>query len=166
MPKLIKNGEWEKNDPWVILRGDAVTETDLSQGAYVIPFEHYEKLTADNALDQAAIGVWVSGESEAAQLQPHLETLPIVCIEFPTFMDGRGFSLARALREHYDYTGELRAIGSFLQDQMFYLTRCGFNAFEIPDEFNLDSVKSSLQAFTVKYQAAIDEPQPLFRRRN
>jgi len=45
----------------------------------------------------------------------------VIAIAFPKFGDGRGFSTARLLRDRYDYTGELRAIGDVFRDQFFFM---------------------------------------------
>ena len=109
----------------------------------------------------------------AVQLEPgetpdplfeHLAEIPLVAINFPLFMDGRGFSYARELRER-GYNGELRACGQFLRDQMTYLHRVGFDAFQMADESGLEEALASLEDFSEHYQASIDQPLPLFRRR-
>jgi len=99
-----------------------------------------------------------------APLFEHLRAIPLVAINFPVFTDGRGFSYGRELRER-GFTGELRASGHFIRDQMTYLARCGFDAFQLADESVLDEALASLQDFSEHYQAAIDQPLPLFRRR-
>lgn len=99
-----------------------------------------------------------------APLLDHLDELSLVMVNFPTFMDGRGFSYGRELRER-GYRGELRAVGNFMRDQLTYLSRCGFNAFQMEDERQLEDALSSLADFSEAYQASIDRPQPLFRRR-
>jgi uncharacterized protein (DUF934 family) len=99
-----------------------------------------------------------------APLLDHLDELVLVVINFPVFTDGRGFSYARELRER-GYRGELRASGNFIRDQLTYLQRCGFNAFRMADEEQLASALDSLADFSESYQAAPDQPLPLFRRR-
>ncbi len=94
----------------------------------------------------------------------NLEQIELIVINFPAFTDGRGFSYARHLRER-GYRGELRAGGHFIRDQLTYLRRCGFDAFQMADEPDLEAVLESLSDFTEFYQAADDQPLPLFRRR-
>jgi uncharacterized protein (DUF934 family) len=52
-------------------------------------------------------------------------------VEFAKSGEGRGFSQARMLRERYGYEGELRARGALGRDQLFFLARCGFDAFDL-----------------------------------
>jgi uncharacterized protein (DUF934 family) len=117
------------------------------------------------ACDQKATRAVVLEPGETlAPLLEHLQDLTLVMVNFPTFTDGRGFSYGRELRER-GYTGELRAVGNFLLDQLTYLSRCGFNAFEMADESQHEEALARLADFTEAYQASIDRPQPLFRRR-
>jgi uncharacterized protein (DUF934 family) len=111
--------------------------------------------------------------TQAVQLEPgeaplplfeHLGSIPLIAINFPAFMDGRGFSYARELRER-GFGGELRATGAFIRDQMAYMARCGFDAFQMDDETQLEEALSSLADFSEFYQASADQPLPLFRRR-
>lgn len=94
----------------------------------------------------------------------HIDEIPLVLVNFPTFTDGRGFSYGRELRQR-GYKGELRAVGAFIRDQLTYLSRCGFNAFQMDDESQLEDALASLKDFNEYYQASIDQPLPLFRRR-
>ena len=77
----------------------------------------------------------------------------------------RGFSIARLLRERYDYQGEIRAIGNIIRDQLYLLQRCGFNGFELEAGIDLTEAAKSLQDFSDAYQVAVDQPVPLFKRR-
>ena len=113
--------------------------------------------------DQAAINI--TADTDLNSLELDIKNTPLITIEFPVFMDGRAFSLARTLREHFDYTGELRAIGNFIPDQLHYLSRCGFNSFVLADDIEESVIKECLAAFSEHYQAAADDPQPLFRKR-
>ncbi len=94
-----------------------------------------------------------------------LNELSVVAIDFPQFTDGRGYSIARLLRERYGYKGELRAVGEVLRDNLFYLSRCGFDSFALTDQTDLEGAIDYLSAFSDGYQASVERPQPLFRRR-
>jgi uncharacterized protein (DUF934 family) len=142
MPKIIKQGA-------VV---DAGTETILALDDWL-------------ALeDKSHSAVVLQPDQPPAPLLDNLGDLQLIAIAFPNFMDGRGFSYARELRER-GYTGELRASGSFIRDQLHYLARCGFDAFAFDDDSNLEAACASLSDFDEHYQAAIDQPLPLFRRR-
>lgn len=158
--KVIKHGAVLDND-WQLLR--EVPEAGLPDGQVIVPLaywqEHREPLRA-----RGAVGVWLSSDQPPAALADDLELLPLIAIDFPLFTDGRGFSYGRTLREHYGYRGEVRAIGQFLRDQLYYLSRCGFDAFAI-ETAEPEAALTSLKDFSDGYQASIDQPQPWFRRR-
>ena len=88
-----------------------------------------------------------------------------ISINFPKFSDGRGYSAARLLRERYDYTGELRAVGDVLIDQLFFMKRCGFDTFALRDDQEVDVALAAFGTFSVCYQNDVADQRPLFRRR-
>ena len=87
----------------------------------------------------APIGVIWPNSRGVAELVPYLDRLALVALVFPSFRDGRGYSQARLLRERYDFRGELRATGDVLRDQFLFLTRAGFDAFEVKKEADADA---------------------------
>lgn len=86
-------------------------------------------------------------------------------VNFPSLADGRGYSIARLLRERYGYGGELRAVGDVQRDQLLYLARCGFNAFLLRKHEDADDALAAFGELSESYQASAAQPQPLFRRR-
>ncbi len=74
-------------------------------------------------------------------------------IEFPNFTDGRGYSIARQLRSRLGWTGEIRAVGDILVDQLNYLARCGFDRFALREDQSLEAAQRALRAFSASYQA-------------
>jgi uncharacterized protein (DUF934 family) len=111
-----------------------------------------------------AVGVRIASDKLPSDV-PDLGKLALVAVEFPKFTDGRGYSVGRMLRDRHGFTGELRAVGWVLRDQLFYLERCGFNAFEMKPGKPLESGLEAFKEFTVTYQAAADDPRPFYRRR-
>jgi uncharacterized protein (DUF934 family) len=164
MPKLTKIGE-RVEDNWQVLPKDAVLDTaQLADGNWLVPIKLYNANSAALA-QQTNLGVWLDSDDEAAEVAEISGRLPVIGVNFPVFTDGRGFSIGRTIRERYKFPGELRAIGNFMQDQLCYLKRCGFDAFVVSDEANVASMAQSLRDFSDFYQAAVDQPTPLFRRR-
>ncbi|MFD2189978.1 DUF934 domain-containing protein [Pistricoccus aurantiacus] len=90
---------------------------------------------------------------------------PVIAIDFPAFTDGRGYTLARQLRERYGYRGEIRAVGDVLIDQLFYMHRCGFDAFLLREDQVVEDALNAQHTFSLSYQISIDTPEPLFLRR-
>ena len=162
MPKLVKDNQIATDD-WNLVE---VIEnlSELSAGKNIVPLSFW--LENVNTLSgNTDVGVWLNGDEDVSLLADYVNQLALIAIRFPVFMDGRGFSSARILRERYLFSGELRAIGNFIRDQLAYLQRCGFNAFSLSDEIDPQGALKSLNDFSEYYQSAVDQPQPLFRRR-
>nr|WP_255371528.1 DUF934 domain-containing protein [Cupriavidus sp. YR651] len=73
-------------------------------------------------------GVWVTTDLDASQLERVLDHVELVVVEFPRSRDGRGFTLARLLRERHHYQGDIRAAGPLLPDQFSVLLECGYTS--------------------------------------
>ena len=86
-------------------------------------------------------------------------------MNFPKFGDGRGYSIARLLRERYGFKGELRATGDVLHDHLFFMEQCGFDAFALREDQNPQEALSVFDTFSDGYQTSVLRPVPLFRRR-
>jgi uncharacterized protein (DUF934 family) len=163
MPKLIKDRELV-DDAWALLR-DAVALGDVpAEGPVIVPLalwrEHRDALSA-----RGSVGVWLAPSDDADALAADVSRLPLIAVDFPQFTDGRGYSTARLLREKHRFAGELRAIGDVLRDQLYYLQACGFNAFAVRADRDAAQALSGLDDFSDNYQATVNRPLPLFRRR-
>ena len=123
-------------------------------------------VTVDSFLDQTnAAAVRIEPGDDARELIPHLERLALVEVNFPAFGDGRGYSSARILREA-GYEGELRAVGDVLVDQLAYMRRCGFDAFEPDQQLDMDDVKAAFERWPEVYQKAADTRTPIWAKRH
>jgi uncharacterized protein (DUF934 family) len=111
------------------------------------------------------IGVWLDSDQTADLIAADLPEMELIALNFPGFMDGRSYSTAVVLRRHYGYTGEIRAIGDVLRDQLFFMKRCGFTTFDLKDSVKLEDAQRAFGDFSGSYASTIEEPQPLFRRR-
>ncbi len=111
------------------------------------------------------VGVWLEANEDPALIADDLAQFGVVAVNFPQFTDGRGYSIARLLRERYGWRGELRAVGDVLRDQLFYLARCGFDAFALRADQDPASALTAFDDFSDAYQASVERPLPLFRRR-
>lgn len=166
MQKLIKDGAIVENT-WELIakpEGDAA-EVAVPAGQVIVPLSVW---VAQKAQLQARkdVGVWLDSDEIAEDIGEEANNFPVIGVNFPGFMDGRAFSTARILRERYGFKGELRAVGNFIRDQLCYLRRCGVNAFAFANpEADLEVAVKSLADFNEYYQASVDQPLPLFRRR-
>ncbi len=123
-------------------------------------------VTVDSFLDQSnANAVRIEPGDDARALLPHLERLALVEVNFPVFGDGRGYSSARILREA-GYDGELRAVGDVLLDQIAYMRRCGFDAFEPDQPLDQAEVETALNRWAEVYQHGADQARPIWDKRH
>ena len=145
---------------------DFVSDTDtLIRYREDEPVDH-AAVTVDSFLDQSnASAVRVEPGDDARELIPHLDRLALVEVNFPAFGDGRGYSSARLLREA-GYEGELRAVGDVLVDQVAYMRRCGFDAFEPDTALNQDDLETALSRWPEVYQPAADSRTPIWAKRH
>jgi len=111
------------------------------------------------------LAVRLSPEDDPSELVPYLGKLSRIEIDFPKYTDGRGYSQAQLLRRRYGYTGELRAVGHVLRDQILYMHRSGFDAYE-PTRADLSSVMEALGEYSAYYQPAADGARSVFARRH
>jgi len=96
-----------------------------------------------------------------------LHRLNLIALEFAKFTDGRAYSQARLLRERHGFTGELRAVGEVLRDQLTCMLRCGFDSFSVATERQAQTILDAVAEFAHWYQPALDEMAtiPTLRRR-
>jgi len=113
---------------------------------------------------QGLLGVVIGGDVDPYELEADLEHLDVVAIELPKFSDGRAFTTGRLLRERLGYDGEIRAVGHFIRDQIFYLSRVGFDTFELPEGRDPHDGLTAFEELSVQYQPALDHQEPSFRR--
>ena len=114
---------------------------------------------------EGKVGVRLQSSDEPEDIAQEAAALPLVAVEFPKFADGRGYTTGRLLRERFGFTGELRAVGDVLRDQLRYMERCGYDAFELKDGKDLREALGGFGEFSVEYQGDATEPRPLYRRR-
>jgi len=165
MRKIIKD-KVIVNDDWQLLKladGEAAETITVPAGQYIVPLAVW--LAQKSALtSRTDIGVWLASDERAEALKDDLSALPLIAIDFPTFVDGRGYSIAYQLRTRLGYAGELRAIGDVLRDQLFYMARVGFNAFATREDRSIEDALKGLTDFSETYQTAWDQKTPLVRR--
>jgi uncharacterized protein (DUF934 family) len=133
-------------------------------GDVIVSWSRWKRERAALARHAGRLGVRLPSDTKVDEVAPDLERFAVVAVEFPSFTDGRGYSIARLLRERYGYRGELRAVGDVLRDQLFFMARCGFDAFEIAPRKSAEDALAALTEITVRYQPAADEKLPLWKR--
>ena len=163
--KIIK-GRAVVSDDWQVLRldeGQTFDQVTVPEGKVIVPLAVWQAHEAALSA-RPAIGVWLAPDERPELLKGQLDRFAVVAVDFPKFTDGRGYSIAYNLRRRLGWTGELRAIGDVLRDQLFQMQRCGFDAFATRQDRSIHDALKGLSVFSETYQASIDNPVPLFRR--
>jgi uncharacterized protein (DUF934 family) len=150
-------------DTWHAFNGDAGAIPAAADA--LIPLDEWRERAAVWAARPGRLGILLSPSDDPAALAAHLDRIALVAVAFPSFTDGRGYSIARLLRERQGWTGELRAVGDVLRDQLFAMARCGFDSFALRADQDAQACLAAFRDFSVRYQGATDDPVPLFRRR-
>lgn len=167
MAEIIKNGAIV-SDGWHVLKlaeGETPETVALPAGPLLLPLAVWLARKNEIVARGEAIGVWLDSSEGPEAIAGELAQFAVIGVNFPKFTDGRSYSTARLLRERHGYRGEIRALGDVLFDQLFLMKRCGIDAFALRAGQNLEKALAGFATFSETYQAAVDQPQPLFRRR-
>jgi uncharacterized protein (DUF934 family) len=154
---LIKNAE-QIEDRYVRILDDR-------PGPVLLPAVRFLAGAERIAGRPGATGLIWPNDRDIAELAQYLDRLSLVALVFPSFKDGRAYSQARSLRERYRFRGELRATGDVLRDQLLFLHRSGFDAFEVRKPADVLAFCEALRRYTVFYQSAADSDVSALRRR-
>lgn len=151
---LVKNGVVAADPYTRIADGDVLPDAPVIVSA--------ERLLAEAlAARGGALGVLWPNDRDVAALAPFLPRLSLVALAFPKFRDGRAFSQARLLRERFGFSGELRATGNVLRDQLLMMVRSGFDAFEVEKQTDAAAFGEALSSYSVFYQPTGDGRPPV-----
>ena len=167
MAHLIKNGV-AASDSWQILElaeGESPEAIALPDGDVIFPLAVW-LARKDEIRTRPTIGLLLQPADRVEDIAGELASFALIAVNFPKFVDGRGYSTAALLRQRYGYTGELRAVGDVLHDQLFFMRRVGFDSYALKDGKNLPyAIEAAFKPFGDAYQGATDQAQPHFRRR-
>lgn len=148
---LVKNGALA-TDTWL---RPAEGEAFPADAAVLLPADRIAE--ADG--HQGPLGILWPNDRSIEDLVPLLPRLSLVALHWPIFRDGRAYTQARLLRQRHGYTGEIRATGNILQDQLIFLARCGIDSFDLVKQADAEAAAQVLTRFDVFYQA-VDTARP------
>lgn len=160
--RLIRQRQ-PSEDSWQVLAAD---DAPAPAGDLLLSLAQWRARDAEwRARSGGRLAVQLAPTDDPADLQADFGRLAMIAVHFPSFTDGRGYSTARLLRERHGWQGELRAVGDVFRDQLFYLSRVGFDAFLLREGEDAAAALASLDSFSEAYQGSVERPLPLFRRR-
>ena len=166
-PHLIKNGQVIEDSWQVVALPEAGQTASIPSGNVLVPLAVW--LTEKESLKKCAqaVGLWLEPADDIDTVASDFEKFEVIAIHFPRFSDGRGYSNARLIRERYAFTGEIRAVGDVLHDQLYFMKRVGFDAFALLGHKNVElALNGAFKTFSTPYQHAADTKEPLFHRRS
>ncbi|WP_442497674.1 DUF934 domain-containing protein [Methylobacter sp. sgz302048] len=136
------------DESWNYISDDA----ELKAGNISVSLARWNKDKQQLLHHDGKVGVRLEPSDSVDNIAEDLKKIELIELNFPAFADGRAFSHAWLLRNRYRYTGEIRATGHYMPDQVFYLSRVGINAFSLEKTEDLPAALSTLNDFTVIYQ--------------
>lgn len=147
MRQLLRQREIVADD-WRYLGEPPLAALD----SVIIPLAEWRDNQAQWRARQGRAGIRIGPTDRIETLTADLTYLRLIAVEFPSPGEGRGYSQARLLRGRYRFGGELRAIGAVKRDQLFLMSRCGFDAFELAAGEDVQAARNALHSYTVAYQ--------------
>lgn len=151
---LVRAGAIVSDDPWTIIDdGDPVPDAADAVVSVSRLAAEWPHLSARNL---GRVGVIVAPDDRIEDAAAAVKFLSLAMVLFPTFRDGRGYTTARLLRERFAFEQELRAVGDVLEDQLFFMMRCGFDSFDLRATDPLGAVARAETRFRHVYQGSSD----------
>lgn len=135
-PVIANNDRWQPAAP---------TAADTAQP--LMSLEEWQ-----NAGNPSNAGLQLQANDDPEQLPAAALQLPLICLTFERFTDGRAYSQANILRRRMGYRGDLRACGDVLRDQLVMMEQCGFSSFLIRADKNPQDALQGLQRFRYRYR--------------
>ena len=166
MQNLIKNSELI-SDTWEILKKSAGLDALAASAtnSIMVPLNLWKLHRNEAEAYSGNITIWLDSDELISEIKNEIDRFSVIALNFPVFSDGRSYTNARELRQALNYEGEIRAIGDVLRDQIFYMSRCGFDSFLLRPDQDAQACIDALQDFQESYQSTSVNQNPLFRRR-
>lgn len=152
MMALVKDGRLVV-DPYADV---SANETIPDRGSIIVSLAQWQIHAPALRTRAGALGLRLKSSESPEGVADDLDAFSLVALEFPAFRDGRAYSYARILRERYGFDGELRAVGDVLMEQLHFMLRVGFDAFELEAEDPVAAYQRALEDFSVWYQPTGD----------
>ena len=137
-------------DSWKMVSDDEALHAaiGLPEQHLILPIPLWQTNGEALAEQGHKVGVWLWPDDDPEALISIVQTLPIIAVHFPLFTDGRGYSHGKMLRDRLGYSGELRATGDVLRDQIYFLSRCGFSSFALRADQHPEECLTALNDFS------------------
>jgi uncharacterized protein (DUF934 family) len=151
MPRRLLRDRQIVIDEWLYVAEAAAD----GSAPLIVTFDQWQMEPGTWIKRGSLLGVVLSPAHKVEQLAPDLSRFALIAAEFSGPSEGRGYTQARLLRERWNFNGELRATGHVHRDQLFFMARCGFNSFELP-EADIEDAYTAFSTFSAAYQPSND----------
>lgn len=158
---LLKQGQ-VADDIWIKVADDAALPEDQP---VLISYARWEAESKSLSQRNAPLGIILPNTLDVLSFGHEAGRFGLIMLDFPKFSDGRAYSQARLLRERFGYTGELRASGDVLRDQLLHMHRAGFDAYDIAHPDAAEVFAKALASFSAYYQPTGSSPLTVWRQR-
>jgi uncharacterized protein (DUF934 family) len=155
MPRRLLRDRQIVFDEWRYVAEAAADAPGDAAAPLIVTFDQWLQAPDTWAQRGSPLGVVLAPAHKIEQLAPDLAHFALIAAEFSGLSEGRGYTQARLLRERWNFKGELRATGYVRRDQLFFMARCGFNSFELPDS-DIEDAYTAFSTFSAAYQPSND----------
>jgi len=152
------------DDHWQHL-AEEVGITNLPDGNIIVTLRTWKMARESLIARPSSLGIKLSSEELLPEILDDLNFFELIALDFTPYKDGRHFSTARLLRERHNFKGEIRATGDVLRDQLLYMQRVGFNAFELGPHQDLEAALTAFNDFSTAYQPTANQDSPIYQRK-
>jgi uncharacterized protein (DUF934 family) len=146
MSRLLRQREFVTDD-WVTLGEQPPGDTE----SVIVPFAKFRESRDAWLARQGRLGVLLAPAERVEDLAADLPKLALVALHFTGPGEGRGYTAAKLLRKRYHFAGEVRAVGHVKQDQLYLMSRCGIDAFELSPTEKPEEALATLARFKFAY---------------
>jgi uncharacterized protein (DUF934 family) len=134
-------------------------------GAIIVTLAAWRRSKTEYLRRGAPLGVRLGADDDLDEIVDDLDSIALVALEFASFTEGRAYTYARKLRQRHGYRGEIRAVGDVSRDRLAFMERCGFNAYELRSDDQLQDALNAFAEISDVYQACADARPVIASRR-
>ncbi len=108
----------------------------------------------------------LANDADPLAIEVCLADIERIDLNFPKFTDGRAYSQAFLLRRRLGFTGDIRATGDVLIDQLVQMERTGFSSAVLKEGVDASDAQRQFDRFAAFYQGDAVKTAPHFAAGN
>ncbi len=143
----------------------ADAQSTKPSGAIIVTLADWRRRKTELVRRAAPVGVRLGAGDDLDEIVADLDSIALVALEFGSFTEGRPYTYARKLRQRHGYRGEIRAVGDVSRDRLAFMERCGFTAYELRSDDDLQDALNAFAEISDVYQSCADARPVIASRR-